>query len=941
MCRYFFTVLFFVLCITTHRINAQDLLLKKLRKTISKKISDKGADLRVQLDSVDFQFAISINQGAGFFDIEQKGETKSKLMYSFKAEEDKTKLEKARDSLEIGIGMYGIRRYKMAEITIRATKLLMEHNKQTNEIVYLRVLSNLGLIFLTQGKINEAESYIAQSLKESENALGKNSAAYIANLNNYAKLHQFLGKYNEAEKEFNEALKYSDEVFGGGMQQAIILNNKAMLFQTIGRYDEAIKLMRNAIEASSRAPKKVLQGKKSFDNRKFEANLALLYQVSGNYGEAEKSFLEIKKVFENRKQTKNSEYAGLLNQLGILYIQMGKHSQVEDLLISSANVYKKRFGENNIYFAKVVNDLGNFHRLTGGYDKAEKWLNKSFSIRKSLMSPTHPDYIKTQEDLAILYWKTSRIKDAYAIYKDVMDKTIDFVNHYFPPMSEAEKTKFWDVTSPRFQRFYNFAIENNSQINTIAQDVFNYNLATKGLLLNATNRVKETILKSKDEKLILDYLLWIDTKEQLARMYAYSKNKLKKQNIDLEELERKANEMEKSISERSSNFSSVFTREEINISNVFNLLDNSEVVVDVLRVRGFQQDFTNDVKYVTLILNKGESTPQLVVIDNGQQLETRYLKYYQNAIQNKVEDQFSYDQYWAHIEEKIIGKKKVYFSPDGVYNQININTLRKPGGDYFLNQHDLIILGNSKDLIGLKTDQSEKQNKDAFLLGFPDYQTEKVSSLPGTMVEINVVSNILKTDGYQIFQYMEKDATEKNIKTLNSPRLVHIATHGYFMKDTESSGGSVFGVSTENASNNPLLRSGLILAGIGKTLADTATADISSNDNGILTAYEAMNLSLEETELVVLSACQTGLGDIKSGEGVYGLQRAFFVAGADALIMSLWKVNDTATQLLMRNFYKNWISMGDKHKAFREAQIQLMKVYKEPYFWGAFVMIGE
>jgi len=941
MCRYFFTALFFVLCITTNRINAQDLLLKKLRKTVSKKISDKGADLRVQLDSVDFQFAISINQGAGFFDIEQKGETKSKLMYSFKAEEDKTKLEKARDSLEIGIGMYGIRRYEMAEITIRATKLLMEHNKQTNEIVYLRVLSNLGLIFLTQGKLNEAETYITQSLKESENALGKNSAAYIANLNNYAKLHQFVGKYNEAEKEFNEALKYSDEVFGGGMQQAIILNNKAMLFQTVGRYDESIKLMRNAIEASSRAPKKALQGKKSFDNRKFKANLALLYQVSGNYGEAEKSFLEIKKVFENRKQTKNSEFAGLLNQLGILYIQMGKHSQVEDLLISSANVYKRRFGENNIYFAKVVNDLGNFHRITGGYDKAEKWLNKSFSIRKSLMAPTHPDYIKTQEDLAILYWKTSRIKDAYTIYKDVMDKTIDFVNHYFPPMSEAEKTKFWDVTSPRFQRFYNFAVENNSQINTIAQDVFNYNLATKGLLLNATNRVKETILKSKDEKLILDYLLWVDTKEQLARMYAYSKNKLKKQNIDLEELERKANEMEKSISERSSNFSLVFTREEINISNVFNLLGNSEVVVDVLRVKGFQQDFTNDVKYVALILNKGESTPQLVVIDNGQQLETRYLKYYQNAIQNKVEDQFSYDQYWAHIEEKIIGKKKVYFSPDGVYNQISINTLRKPGGDYFLNQHDLIILGNSKDLIALKTDQSEKQTKDAFLLGFPDYQTEKVSSLPGTMVEINTVANILKTDGYQISQYMGKDATEENIKTLNSPRLLHIATHGYFMKDTESSGGSVFGVSAENASNNPLLRSGLILAGIGETLADTATADISSNDNGILTAYEAMNLSLEETELVVLSACQTGLGDIKSGEGVYGLQRAFFVAGADALIMSLWKVNDTATQLLMRNFYKNWISMGDKHNAFREAQIQLMKVYKEPYFWGAFVMIGE
>ncbi len=363
MCRCFLTALFIVLCITTNRISAQNILLKKLEETVSKKISDKGADLRVQLDSVDFQFAISVNQGAGFFDIEQKGETKSKLMYSFKAEEDKTKLEKARDSLEVGIGMYGIRRYEMAEITIRATKLLMEHNRQTNEIVYLRVLSNLGLILLTQGKTNEAETHITQSLIKSENALGKNSAAYIANLNNYAKLHQILGKYNEAEKEFNEALKYSNEVFGGGMQQAIILNNKSMLFQTVGRYDEAIKIMRNAIEASSRAPKKALQGKKSFDNRKFKANLALLYQVSGNYGEAEKSFLEIKKVFENRKQTKNAEYAGLLNQLGILYVQMNKNNLVEELLIKSANVYKKRWGENNIYFAKVVNDLGNFTDL--------------------------------------------------------------------------------------------------------------------------------------------------------------------------------------------------------------------------------------------------------------------------------------------------------------------------------------------------------------------------------------------------------------------------------------------------------------------------------------------------------------------------------------------------------------------------------------------------
>jgi CHAT domain-containing protein len=578
--------------------------------------------------------------------------------------------------------------------------------------------------------------------------------------------------------------------------------------------------------------------------------------------------------------------------------------------------------------------------MNARYEEAEKQLNKALEIRETLLGTSHPDYVRTQENLAILYWKTNRYEQAYMMYREVMDKTIDFINAYFPPMSEAEKTNFWDVTAPRFQRFFNFAVEAGVQLKYVSQDFFDYQMATKALLLNSTNKVKEAILKSNDKNLINDYLLWIDQKEHLARLYAYSKEQLKEQKIDLQAMEHSANATEKSLSERSTDFSAGYSTQKLSYKQVLALLGDTEALVDLVRVRGFGQDFTQDSRYVALILKKGMEMPQLVVLENGQQLETRYSKYYRNAIQQKIQDDYSYEQYWGKIEKEIQGKKMIYVSPDGVYNSLNLNTLKSPTSDYVVNRYDLVIIGNSKDLITLKSKKTGVPKKNAFMLGFPDYGTPDISALPGTKVEIDGVAKILKTAGYQVNQYMQKDATEKNVKAVKGPLLVHIATHGYFLQDASESAGSVFGVNAENASNNPLLRSGLILAGAGKTITGSGGVDITSNDNGVLTAYEAMNLNLEGTSLVVLSACETGLGDVKSGEGVYGLQRAFQVAGADALIMSLWKVDDAATQLLMTNFYTNWIKLGNKQKAFKQAQLQLMTKYKEPYYWGAFVMMG-
>jgi CHAT domain-containing protein len=520
-----------------------------------------------------------------------------------------------------------------------------------------------------------------------------------------------------------------------------------------------------------------------------------------------------------------------------------------------------------------------------------------------------------------------------------MDKTIDFINQYFPPMSEAEKTSYWDINAPRFQRFYNFALEALAVKPELAQDLYNYHIATKALLLNTSNKIKQSILSSNDQSLIKEYLLWLDKKEQLARLYSLTKEELKQQKFDLKALEAEANGLERSLSARSTDFSEGYSTQKVSFSQIASLLLDNEATVEVVRVQHFDQHFKAESKYVALVLTRGALKPSVAVLDNGQQLETRYVKYYRNTIQQKQSDEVSFEQYWSKIEPLLIGKKVLYLSLDGTFNQLNINTLKKPGGNYLIANYDIALLGNTKDLIELKKRKASTPKKNALLLGFPDYGGTEPAALPGTKVEIDAISKMLKTAGYQVTQLTQKEATEKKLKAMKAPELVHIATHGYFLQDVEN-GGNAFGVEAENALNNPLLRSGLMLAGASKTVSGQSSPTIESNDNGILTAYEAMNLNLEGTKLIVLSACETGLGDVKNGEGVYGLQRAFLVAGADALIMSLWKVDDAATQLLMTNFYTQWIKLRDKQKAFKQAQLQLMAKYKEPYYWGAFVMIG-
>lgn len=907
---------------------------------LKERAADKADAERDRLDSVDFNYAISVIDNSGMLNIREKGEGVTKAAYAgsnifLKDNSSSTPAEKCRSLLETAKSAYQRRLFKLAEFYYLAAKAAYESEGLTSNINYSKTYSDLGLLYATMGKLNSASQFTQEALDIREESLGVNSFGYAASVNNRAVLYQDMAFYNEAEKDFQQARNSVRALKSEASQEyAIVLNNEAILFAEIGRFDEAIANLNNAVNIIDKA-----KNRSASFQLALKSNLAMLYQRTNKLTEAEAIYLKLEKELDGLFGSNNPYYAGVLNNLAMVYVQMNKPEKVEDYLKRAAALYKTKFGEESPSYAKVIGDQGWYYRRTERYAEAEPLLQRALEIREKTLGTDHPDYVHSREELAILYWKMANWEKAYDHYKIVMDKTIGFINTYFPPMSEAEKTKYWDVTFPRFQRYYNFAMDASTTRPEIVQDIFDYQTATKALLLNSTNKVKVAILRSGNPQLIQDYLAWIDTKESLSRYYSMSKEEIREQKINVDSIERAANGMEKSLSQRSKEFSSGYTTQKVSFRDIAATLTDQEAIVEIIHARKYDHDFTSDSRYMVLVLTKGAAAPKMVIMENGNQLETRYAKFYRNSIQQKTPDDHSYQQYWSKIDPLIAGKKLVYLSADGVYNQININTLKDPAGKYMISKYDMVVVGNSKDIIAIKS-RAAGTKKDAVLLGFPDYGGTSVAALPATKTEIDGVAKLLKTGGYTARQFLQKDATETALKAVKAPGLLHIATHGYFLQDVELEENGAVGISLENAQNNPLLRSGLLLAGAASTMNGEASVDLTSNDNGVLTAYEAMNLDLTGTDLIILSACETGLGDVKAGEGVYGLQRAFLVAGANAMVMSLWKVDDAATQQLMTNFYTNWTKTGNKATAFKQAQIQLMAKYKEPYYWGAFVMMG-
>ncbi len=819
--------------------------------------------------------------------------------------------------------------------------------------LYAIALNNLAMLDLRLGIVSEAKLSIDSTIAIFVSLKAIASTEYAQSLATRAKYYQMLGNYNLAEPEYKQALEIVSKNEGNqSLEYAELLNSQALLLQTLGNYDEAEKLLTLS--------KQIVEQKLGKNNVEYSTslqNLAALHQAQGQLALAEKMLEEAQSIDKFVLGEMHPQYAVLIQNLATVYQKTGKIQQAEIYLNSALKNYEFNFGKKHASYATTIGNLASLYQDENKWSEAEAAWKESLSIRKELVGEEHPDFVRTQLGLAGLYHAQSKLDEAENLYEPVIKNYQKQVKEFFPSMSEKEKAAFFAKIKMAFDSYSDFAIE-YSMVNTakkpeLLKKVYDLQLINKAILLSSSSKVRAKILASKDAALLNLYQGWLRTKEQILKWYTqYSIEE--RASVDIKILEAKANDLEKSLSLQSSFFKEGIDQETITWLDVKNSLSVSEAAVEILRIK--KRYAKDTVYYVGLSVKSQSEYPEAIIFPFGNKLESRYYKFLRNSIKFIHPDSISYPLFWKPLEEKLQDIQTVFISCDGVFNKVNFNVLKDKGTDQFVIDKWLVRrLSNTRELVEMrKSSEAEKIPNSALLVGFADFNLEatnvlgsdkkrsaarffgfegdEIPMLPATEKEVDVLSQLMISKQWAVTKLMHSDASEENVKKIEGQSVIHIASHGFFLSDMSQDDGSF----NEEFLSNPLFQSGVLLSG-----AAVPSRAKEGMEDGILTAYEAMSLSLDQTELVALSACETGLGEIQNGEGVFGLQRSFLVAGANSILMSLWQVDDVATQELMVNFYTLWLSGDSKHEAFRKAQLVIKSKYKEPYYWGGFIMVGK
>ena len=906
---------------------------------------DKAKEVaRVKFDYDDFQYGDELNKIArlaiklGEYEKAEENLNQSlEVLETFRKEDDKkVYLISAIETQATFFGIKGM--FDEAQDALdRSAKMISRSD--IAGIDELSTAKELSSLFIQLGKYSITKKLLTDLIGDYEKLYGVKSIRLIDPLVNMGSLTLAEGNYTDAEKIALRVNGVARDVYGEkSTKTAPTQKLLSDIYYTIGDYEKAETYIQRALESQEKQ-----FGRNHVEVAKSLSQLALIKFYKGdNPVVVEKLLLEAKDIMGAKLGKENPQYADILKNVAILNISQGKYDIAFSSLTQAENIWRTKTGsKNNINAASIYSLTGDVYYQIRNYDKAEDFYNQSKAIYDRSFSKSHPEYVKVLSKLAKVYYMEKDYKRAKKNIEEALSNYEDFLKRYFPALSEREKAKYWNTIKPDFEFYNTLAFGQLEDFKDLSGKVYNYQLLTKALLLSSSIKMKERILNSQDEDLKASYGEWVQKKELLTNALSMSTQQLEENGIDPTSLGNEVEKLEKQLSEKSELFSQDFENKRITYENVQKSLGKNDVALEMVRYRYYDHVFTDSVIYVALYLRNDNARPKAVALPEGHRMETRFFKYYRNCITGKIADQYSYGVFWEPVQSKIGQYSTLFLSPDGVYNQLNLEAIPTPDGKYVIDNSNIVIVSNTKDLYLRKIkSKTEGSSNTATMFGNPTFyitaSNGNIPSLPGTEKEVAQLQVLLNNQGWKTDEYTEASASEEQLKEVDSPKIFHIATHGFYTPDNTAD--NTIGENEAERTENPLLKTGLLLKGAGDLLDKTKYNY--NIESGILTAYEAMNLNLDKTDLVVLSACETGLGEISNGEGVYGLQRAFLVAGAKTLIMSMFKVDDAATQKLILNFYRKWLSTGNLRQSFTDAKIELRTEYPDPIYWGAFMMIG-
>jgi CHAT domain-containing protein/Tfp pilus assembly protein PilF len=858
--------------------------------------------------------------------------------------------------------------YKDAETIFQRALTLCEQVLGLEHPNTATTLNNLAALYLNQGYFNKAEPLLQRVLAIDEQVLGLEHPDFAISLNNLAELYRIQGRYSEAELLYQRSLAILEKAFGTEHPNvAQSLNNLAALYDSQGRYNQAEPLYQRSL-----AIREKVLGEKHPDTAQSLNNLASLYVYQQRYREAEPLLQRSLAIYENAFGTEHPNVAQSLQNQGFLYFFQGRFREAAPLFQRSLILREKVLGQEHPDTVQSIQILAFILLLQGRYSEAESFYQHSVAIYEKVLGTEHPLVADSLNNLALLYQFQGDTTQAINFLSRGLEVEEQNLNVLLATGSERQKQDSMKTVSHTTDFAVSLHIkdaQNNLEASRLALTTI---LRRKGRILDVMTNDLQLLQENltPENQQFIDELATVRT--QLATLI-YNKP----ENIPDEQyrqqvanLREKSEQLEAELSRRSAEFRTF--SQAVTIEAVQQLIPDDAALVEFILYRPFDIKARQQGKphYAAYIL-KSSGEPQWVNLGEAEPIERAAFFRFNLALKDKQDASQGNSEkvkqtgrkldelLMQPIREKLGNVNHIILSPDSNFNLIPFAALVDENNRYLIETYKITYLTTGRDLIRLQLEYSHKQPP--VIVANPDYDkpgeptTVAVSNtrgmnqlsrgvemsfgaLPGTDEEAEVIAPLLS----DVMLLTQSQATENAVKQLQAPNILHIATHGFFLKNLPRvEPDNSFGFISENSQKNtpipenPLIRSGLALAGFNPRK--------SGEDDGVLTALEVANLKLRGTKLVVLSACETGLGSIENGEGVYGLRRAFTLAGAESQLMSLWKVNDEGTKDLMIKYYQRLLQNEGRSDALRQVQLEMLNSsqYQHPYYWAAFIPVGD